>query len=32
MLRTIWFVTVTSAAVATKDPVNAMIIIACCLL
>jgi hypothetical protein len=32
MLKKIWFVAVTSAAMATKSPTTAMIIIACCLL
>jgi hypothetical protein len=32
MLKTIWIGTVASAAILTKNPTNAMIIIACCLL
>jgi hypothetical protein len=32
MLRKIWIVPVASAAILTKSPTNAMIIIACCLL
>lgn len=32
MLKKIWFVAVTSAAIATKNPTNAIIVIACCLL
>ena len=32
MLKKIWFVSVTSAAIVTKSPTKALIIIACCLL
>ena len=32
MLRKIWIGTVATAAILTKNPTNAMIIIACCLL
>ncbi len=30
--KKIWFVSVTSAAIMTKSPTDALIIIACCLL
>jgi len=32
MVRKIWLATVASAAILTKSPTNAMIVIACCLL
>ena len=32
MLKKVYFVAVASAAMAAKNPTNAMIIIACCLL
>jgi len=32
MLKKIWFATVASVAILTKDPTNAMIVIACFLL
>jgi len=32
MLKKIWFVTVASAALVTKNPIDAMLIVACCLL
>ena len=32
MLKKIWFEAVASAAIATKSPTNAMVVIACCLL